>query len=208
MVLMHATGFSDELMLDLARQLERNLCVGSLICALTLRPPSAMFEVVDRFEIPCTWGWANAMLLRRVGGTSAPSEMPRDIAGIVGSAEFVAFLVQLLASPSCDMAREAAATIGFAGRVERTARQVALAGAIEPLVALLRRSQEHAGTSDSLVSLHAAAILAIRSLASHWCSREPLEIAGTSAALRELARCGSTPGVRAAASTCLNDFFD
>ncbi|CAE8704497.1 unnamed protein product [Polarella glacialis] len=210
-VLMHATCFSDELLLDLAQQMERRMVAGSFVVAVTLRPPAPSFELIDRFSISCSWGPATALLLQRVG---APCRhRPQDgLLAVVSSPGFCMKLVGLVASTDDRVAAEAATVIAFAARAERVARQFIEQGAVVALVALLRRglqdstSPELRTTSERvelaarLVPLQAAALLASRSFSDHFCGLQVLEEAGIRAALQGLVRRAHSPALKNAAA--------
>lgn len=210
LVVMHATAFSDQLMLDLSKHAEKHVAPGSLVVALTLRLPSAEFELIDTFEVPCSWGQATAKVHRRIGDTGQNTlREPVGIMGIVEKPEFAEFLCTCIAASDATIAREAAAVLGFAARFEHAARQLTEAGAIEPLVKLLQRGTDKhdVDAGGALVPMHAAAILAVRSIGSHLHGQQCLVAAGAPAALTTLAARCTNVAVRAAASSCLADVF-
>eukprot|EP00930_Biecheleria_cincta_P072018 TRINITY_DN59464_c0_g1_i1.p1 TRINITY_DN59464_c0_g1~~TRINITY_DN59464_c0_g1_i1.p1 ORF type:complete len:472 (+),score=77.17 TRINITY_DN59464_c0_g1_i1:161-1417(+) len=210
LVWMHATAFSDELMLDLSKHAEKHMAPGSLVVTVTLRMPSAEFELIDTFEVPCSWGLATAKVHRRIGETGQNMlRAPVGIMDIVEEPGFAALLCTCVAAEDATIAREAAATLGFAARFERTSRQLTEAGAIEPLVRLLQRgTDEHdVDAQGQLVPMHAAAILAVRSIGSHVHGQQCLVAARAPAALKTLAARSTNTAIRTAASSCLADVF-
>jgi len=234
LVFMHATGFSDELLHDLATHAEKYLAPESVVVALTLRLPSAAFDVIDRFEVPCSWGSATTVILRRSDFQSpvltGNGDAEENLCSIVGSVEFGKLLVDFAGNDATEaaedvngliIAKEAAATIGFVARVERFARQLVDLGALGKLVRLLNQRQPgkdslvvgelaHGDDWDKhLLALHAATILALRSFGMHTTLKRCLHECGAKEALLNLVRVNQVhPAIQGAAAACAADLFD